>query len=129
MKKCTISRIEPISDDVLYVSTKVYCAVVRTDKQVYVELAVDCSLNREVCSDVRNLGEYRRMSRDLWKSVRRLGVSITELRVLGDFGDGNEALRVVEAEMAQLHELERQMELRALEKELFIQKLVGNVPY
>ncbi|GJS18979.1 hypothetical protein Tco_0413451 [Tanacetum coccineum] len=51
------------------------------------------ALNREVCSDVRKLGEYRRMSRDLWKSVRRLGVSITELRVLGDFGDGNEALR------------------------------------
>nr|GEX06195.1 hypothetical protein [Tanacetum cinerariifolium] len=180
------------------------------------------------------------MSCDLWKSVRRLGVSITELRGLGDCGDGNEALRLFErlrlenvekvvrlrlmlretelkiaeksrrpvitelrynaessdwtdvlscfcqkaatedrrfatqlhmlreemanvcekrrnfvielssmrriivtgkatefvfdivgkdeAEMAQLHELERQMELRALEKELFIQKLVRNMP-
>ncbi|GKG58340.1 hypothetical protein Tco_0592119, partial [Tanacetum coccineum] len=40
-----------------------------------------------------------------------------------------DTLRKDDAEMAQLRELERQMELRPLEKELFIQKLIQNVPY
>ncbi|GKA57519.1 hypothetical protein Tco_0756707 [Tanacetum coccineum] len=34
-----------------------------------------------------------------------------------------------DALMAQLQEMERQMELRAIEKELFVQKLLRNVPF
>ncbi|GKD71400.1 hypothetical protein Tco_1325490 [Tanacetum coccineum] len=34
-----------------------------------------------------------------------------------------------DAKLAQLHDLERQVELRAVEKELFIQKLLRNVPF
>nr|GEV89043.1 hypothetical protein [Tanacetum cinerariifolium] len=41
----------------------------------------------------------------------------------------SDTLRKDDVEMALLHELEGQMELRALKKELFIQKLVRNVPF
>nr|GEW15841.1 hypothetical protein [Tanacetum cinerariifolium] len=73
------------------------------------------ALNREVCSDVRKLGEYLRMSRNLWKSVRRLGVSITELRGLGDCGDGNEALRLFER--LRLKNMEKSIRLGLMLKE------------
>ncbi|GKD92303.1 hypothetical protein Tco_1372140, partial [Tanacetum coccineum] len=88
------------------------------------------ALNREVCSDVRKLGEYHRMSRDLWKSVRRLGVSITELRGLGDCGDGNEALRLFERlrleNVVRLRLMLRETELKITKKSSYIRKLRGN---
>ncbi|GKD45710.1 hypothetical protein Tco_1270355 [Tanacetum coccineum] len=91
------------------------------------------TLNCEVCSDVRKLGEYRRMSRDLWKSVRRLGVSITELRGLGDCGDGNEALRLFEClrlenveKVVRLRLMLRETELKIAEKSIYIRKIRGN---
>ncbi|GJU57546.1 hypothetical protein Tco_1235312 [Tanacetum coccineum] len=94
---------------------------------------VGTALIAEVCSDVRKLGEYRRMSRDLWKSVRRLGVSITELRGLGDCGDGNEALRLFEClrlenveKVVRLRLMLRETELKIAEKSSYIRKIRGN---
>nr|GEU88820.1 hypothetical protein [Tanacetum cinerariifolium] len=51
-------------------------------------------LARDVCVDVRKVGEYRRMSRELRESVRRLSACISELRLLGDCGDGYETVRL-----------------------------------
>nr|GEW33131.1 hypothetical protein [Tanacetum cinerariifolium] len=52
-------------------------------------------LAREVCVNVRKVKEYQRMSRDLRRSVRRLSVSIDQLRALGDYGDENESLNLL----------------------------------
>ncbi|GKB03895.1 hypothetical protein Tco_0832038 [Tanacetum coccineum] len=41
-------------------------------------------LYQEVSADMRKVDQYHRMSRDHWRSVRRLGVSIAELRDLDD---------------------------------------------
>nr|GFC43765.1 hypothetical protein [Tanacetum cinerariifolium] len=40
-----------------------------------------------------------------------------------------DTLRKDNVQVSQLRKVESQMEFRALEKEMFIQKLVGNVPY
>ncbi|GJR77288.1 hypothetical protein Tco_0089653 [Tanacetum coccineum] len=53
-------------------------------------------LAREVSADIRKVGEYRRMSRELMESVKGLSACIAELRALGDCGDGYEALRLLE---------------------------------
>ncbi|GJS69273.1 hypothetical protein Tco_0702114 [Tanacetum coccineum] len=53
-------------------------------------------LARKVCVDVRKAGEYRRMSRELRESVRRLGACISELRALGDCENGYEIVRLFE---------------------------------
>nr|GEX18545.1 hypothetical protein [Tanacetum cinerariifolium] len=69
-----------------------------------------------ICKKRRNLADEPR-------SVRGIIVVGKDTEFVTD------TIRKDDAEMAQLRELERQMELRALEKELFIQKLVQNVPY
>ncbi|GJS56305.1 hypothetical protein Tco_0629667 [Tanacetum coccineum] len=69
----------------------------------------------EVFADVRKVGEYRRMSRDHWRSVRRLGVSIAELRDLGDCGDGNKTLGLLER--LRLDNVEKDVRLRLMMKE------------
>nr|GEW44949.1 hypothetical protein [Tanacetum cinerariifolium] len=66
-----------------------------------------------VCEKRRNL-DYKR------RSVKGIIVTGKVTKFVID------TLRKDDAEMAQLRELERQMELRALKKELFIQKLVQN---
>ncbi|GJS86172.1 hypothetical protein Tco_0752713 [Tanacetum coccineum] len=72
-------------------------------------------LAREVCVNVRKVGEYRRISHDLKKSVRRLSVSIHELRALGDCGDGNESLNLLER--LRLENVEKAVRLRLMMKE------------
>nr|GEW33132.1 hypothetical protein [Tanacetum cinerariifolium] len=136
-------------------------------------------LAREVCVNVRKVREYQRMSCDLRRSVRRLSVSIDQLRALGDYGDENESLNLLdifvrrmwksclftpndegdanfvnelevlvgklvpekmceflkanqEKDMPNLMKLwilEREFELRAHEKNLFIKWLNGNVGF
>ncbi|GKE42366.1 hypothetical protein Tco_1469650 [Tanacetum coccineum] len=78
------------------------------------------NLLREEIADVC---EYRRNLADELCSVRSVIAPVKAAELL------NDTLRKDEAKMAQLRELERQLELRALEKELFIQKLVRNVPF
>nr|GFC66522.1 hypothetical protein [Tanacetum cinerariifolium] len=53
-------------------------------------------LARKVCADIRKVGEYRRMSRELRESVRGLSACVAELRALKDCGDGYAALRLLE---------------------------------
>ncbi|GJT39689.1 hypothetical protein Tco_0939554 [Tanacetum coccineum] len=82
--------------------------------------AMQMNLLREEIVDVC---EYRRNLVDEFCSVRSIIAFVKAVELL------NDTLRKDEAKMAQLRELERQLELRALEKELFIQKLVRNVPF
>ncbi|GKC34280.1 hypothetical protein Tco_1046664, partial [Tanacetum coccineum] len=53
-------------------------------------------LYREVSADMRKVDQYHKMSRDHWRSVRRLGVSIAELRDSEDWGDGDVTLGLLE---------------------------------
>ncbi|GJR77630.1 hypothetical protein Tco_0089995 [Tanacetum coccineum] len=53
-------------------------------------------LIREVCVDVRKVGEYMRISRELRESVRSLSACIFKLRALGDCEDGYENVRLFE---------------------------------
>ncbi|GKG28612.1 hypothetical protein Tco_0415977 [Tanacetum coccineum] len=76
-----------------------------------------------LCEEMENVCDKRRNLAVKLSSVR--GIIVTKKAAEFVF----DILGKDEAEMAQLHELERQMELRALKKELFIQKLVRNVPY
>ncbi|GKD49112.1 hypothetical protein Tco_1278088 [Tanacetum coccineum] len=82
--------------------------------------AMRMNLLREEIADVC---EYRRNLADELCSVRNVIAPVKAAELL------NDTLTKDEAKMAQLRELERQLELRALEKELFIQKLVRNVPF
>ncbi|GJZ35271.1 hypothetical protein Tco_0581088 [Tanacetum coccineum] len=56
-------------------------------------------LCQEIVEGIRKVGEYRRMSHELKHSVRRYGVSIAELKALGDCGfwDGSMCLRFLGA--------------------------------
>ncbi|GKF18608.1 hypothetical protein Tco_0063526 [Tanacetum coccineum] len=72
-------------------------------------------LGREIVEDIRNVGEYRRMSHELKQSVRTYGVFIAELKVLGDCGDGNESLGLLEH--LQLECIEKGVRLRLMMKE------------
>ncbi|GJV18593.1 hypothetical protein Tco_1367613 [Tanacetum coccineum] len=90
-------------------------------------------LAREVCVDVRKVGEYQRMSRDLWRSVRRLNVLIVELRGLGDCGDRYESLNLLERlrlenveKVVRLRLMMKETQLKITEKGKFIMKLRGN---
>nr|GFD34094.1 hypothetical protein [Tanacetum cinerariifolium] len=49
-----------------------------------------------VCADIRKVGEYKRLSRELRESVKGLIACIAELKALGDCKDGYEALRLLE---------------------------------
>nr|GEU58849.1 hypothetical protein [Tanacetum cinerariifolium] len=71
-------------------------------------------LAREVCKDVRKVGEYRKMSRELEESVRRLNVFIAELRALGNYGDDYESLRFLER--MQLESMEKGVHLRFIDE-------------
>ncbi|GJX78230.1 hypothetical protein Tco_0325041 [Tanacetum coccineum] len=73
--------------------------------------------------EIADVCEYRRNLADELCSVRSVIVAVKAVELL------NDTLMKDEAKMAQLRELERQLELRALEKELFMQKLVQNVPF
>nr|GEY88089.1 reverse transcriptase domain-containing protein [Tanacetum cinerariifolium] len=53
-------------------------------------------LYREVYAYIRKVDQYHRMSRDHWRSVRRLGVSIAKLRDSEDWGDGDVTLGLLE---------------------------------
>nr|GEV57977.1 hypothetical protein [Tanacetum cinerariifolium] len=53
-------------------------------------------LGREIVKDIRKVGLYRRMSHELKHSVRMFGLFIVELNALGDCGDGNESLGLLE---------------------------------
>ncbi|GKA64056.1 hypothetical protein Tco_0763662 [Tanacetum coccineum] len=92
-------------------------------------------LCREIVEGIRKVGEYRRMSHELKHSVRRYGVSIAELKALGDCGDGNECLEFLER--LQLECMEKGIRLRLMmketqlklsEKSSFILKLRGDMP-
>nr|GEU61566.1 hypothetical protein [Tanacetum cinerariifolium] len=69
----------------------------------------------KVCVNVRKVEEYQRMSRDLRRSVRRLSVSIAQLRVWGDYGDENESLNLLER--LRLENVEKVVRLRLMMKE------------
>nr|GEV12931.1 hypothetical protein [Tanacetum cinerariifolium] len=73
-----------------------------------------------VRQEVADVCEYKRNLSDELCSVKSVIAPMKAYELL------NDTLRKDEAKMAQLRELERQLELRALEKELFIQKLVRN---
>ncbi|GKC26022.1 hypothetical protein Tco_1028172 [Tanacetum coccineum] len=72
-------------------------------------------LAREVYAYLRKVGEYRRMSRELKESVRGLSSCIAELRALGDYGDGYEALRLLER--LRLENMRKRIRLRLMMKE------------
>ncbi|GJY57887.1 hypothetical protein Tco_0457779 [Tanacetum coccineum] len=82
--------------------------------------AMRMNLLREEIADVC---EYRRNIADELCSVRNVIALVKSVELL------NDTLTKDEAKTAQLRELERQLELRALEIELFIKKLVRNVPF
>ncbi|GJZ72481.1 hypothetical protein Tco_0636332 [Tanacetum coccineum] len=65
--------------------------------------------------DLRKASQYHRMSRDHWRSVRRLGVSIAELRDLGDCGDGDVTLGLLKH--LRLDNVEKVVRLRLMMKE------------
>ncbi|GKC34281.1 hypothetical protein Tco_1046665 [Tanacetum coccineum] len=73
--------------------------------------------------EIVDVCEYKRNLADELCSVRSVIAPVKAAELL------NDTLMKDEAKMAQLRELERQLELRALEKEMFIQKLVRNVPF
>ncbi|GKE67405.1 hypothetical protein Tco_1521566, partial [Tanacetum coccineum] len=73
--------------------------------------------------EIADVCKYRRNLADELCSVRNVIAPVKAAELL------NDTLTKDEAKMAQLRELERQLELRALEKELFIQKVVRNVPF
>ncbi|GJZ91683.1 hypothetical protein Tco_0663610 [Tanacetum coccineum] len=86
-------------------------------------------LAREVCVDVRKVGEYQRMLCDL----RRLSVLVAELRGLGDCGDGYESLRLLERlrlenveKVIRLRLMMKETQLKITEKGKFIKKLRGS---
>ncbi|GJY08241.1 hypothetical protein Tco_0375295 [Tanacetum coccineum] len=72
-------------------------------------------LHREVGAYLRKVSEYHRMLRDHWRSVRRLGVSIAELRDLGDCGDGDVTLGLLER--LRLDNVKKDVRLRLMMKE------------
>ncbi|GKB23748.1 hypothetical protein Tco_0863149 [Tanacetum coccineum] len=72
-------------------------------------------LHREVGADLRKVSEYHKMLRDHWRSVRRLGVSIAELRDLGDYGNGDVTLGLIER--LRLDNVEKVVRLRLMMKE------------
>ena len=67
--------------------------------------------------------EKRRNLEDELRSIRGIVVVDKAAELVSD------SLRKDNAQVEKLHEVENQMAFRAYEKELFIQKLVGNVPY
>ncbi|GJR59053.1 hypothetical protein Tco_1501215 [Tanacetum coccineum] len=89
-------------------------------------------LIREVCVDVRKVGEYTRMSRELRESVRCLSACIFKLRALGECEDGYETVMLFER--LRLDSMEKGIRLRLMMKETqlkitekgnFIMKLRG----
>ncbi|GKC54818.1 hypothetical protein Tco_1077563, partial [Tanacetum coccineum] len=68
--------------------------------------------------EIIDVCKYRRNLANELCSVRNVIAPVKAVELL------NDTLTKDEAKMAQLRELERQLELRALEKELFIQNLV-----
>ncbi|GJU57547.1 hypothetical protein Tco_1235313 [Tanacetum coccineum] len=94
---------------------------------------LNCFCRKAAAEDRRfatKLHMLREEMANVCEKIRNLAVELSSMRGIIVTGKAAEfVLDTVgkdEAEMAQLRELERQMELRALEKELFIQKLVGN---
>ncbi|GJU95020.1 hypothetical protein Tco_1319776 [Tanacetum coccineum] len=90
-------------------------------------------LYQEVSADMRKVDQYHRMSRDHWRSVRRLGVSIAELRDLEDWGDGDvtlgllERLRLDNVEKAvRLCLMMKETEVKIAEKNISIRRLRRN---
>ncbi|GJT97195.1 hypothetical protein Tco_1092713 [Tanacetum coccineum] len=89
----------------------------------------------KVCVDARKVGEYRRMSRELRErqgSVRNLSACISELRALGDCGDGYETVRLFERLRLEnmekdicLRMMLKETQLKITEKGKFIMKLRG----
>ncbi|GJZ87517.1 hypothetical protein Tco_0659127 [Tanacetum coccineum] len=73
------------------------------------------SLNVSFLVVEEEVSQYHRMSRDHWRSVRGLVVSIAELRDLGDCGDGNVTLRLLER--LRLDNVEKAVCLRLMMKE------------
>ncbi|GJW71032.1 hypothetical protein Tco_0127949 [Tanacetum coccineum] len=87
-------------------------------KQSYYSMAqvlVSASVVEEGAGEsVPQVGEYRRMSRELKESVRRLNVFIAELRALGNCGDDYESLRFLER--MQLESMEKCVHLRFIDE-------------
>ncbi|GKD79276.1 hypothetical protein Tco_1341897 [Tanacetum coccineum] len=73
--------------------------------------------------EIADVCKYRRNLINELCSVRSVIAPVKAAELL------NDSLTKDEVKMAQLLELERQLELRALKKELFTQKLVRNVPF
>ncbi|GJU14104.1 hypothetical protein Tco_1136500 [Tanacetum coccineum] len=72
-------------------------------------------LAREVCADIKKVGEYKKMSRELRESVKVLSACIAELRALGDCGDRYEALWLLER--LRLENMGKGIRLRLMMKE------------
>ncbi|GJS22388.1 hypothetical protein Tco_0451020 [Tanacetum coccineum] len=82
-------------------------------------------LYREVSADMRKVDQYHRMSRDHWRSVRRLGVSIAELRDLDDWDDGDVTLGLLER--LRLENVEKAVRLRLMMKETEVKIAEKNI--
>ncbi|GJS83381.1 hypothetical protein Tco_0749922 [Tanacetum coccineum] len=65
--------------------------------------------------DLRKVSKYHKMLRDHWRSVRRFGVLLAELRDLGDCGDGDVTLGLLER--LHLDNVEKAIRLRLMMKE------------
>ncbi|GJV23150.1 hypothetical protein Tco_1375845 [Tanacetum coccineum] len=82
-------------------------------------------LYREVSADMRKVDQYHRMSRDHWRSVRRLGVSISEFRDSEDWGDGDVTLGLLKR--LRLDNMEKVVRLRLMMKETEVKIAEKNV--
>ncbi|GKE51363.1 hypothetical protein Tco_1486519 [Tanacetum coccineum] len=82
-------------------------------------------LYREVSADMRKVDQYHRMSRDHWRSVRRLGVSIAELRDLDDWDDGDVTLGLLER--LRLENVEKAVRLRLMMEETKVKITEKNI--
>ncbi|GKC98077.1 hypothetical protein Tco_1168352 [Tanacetum coccineum] len=82
-------------------------------------------LYREVSADMRKVDQYHRMSRDHWRSERRLGVSIAELRDSEDWGDGDVTLGLLKR--LRLGNMEKVVRLRLMMKETEVKIAEKNI--
>ncbi|GKC22042.1 hypothetical protein Tco_1024192 [Tanacetum coccineum] len=76
-----------------------------------------------LCEEILIVCKKRRSLADELRSIRGIVVVGKAAEFVID------TLRKDNAQVARLREVESQMEFRALEKELFVQKLAGNIPY
>ncbi|GKF64517.1 hypothetical protein Tco_0187965 [Tanacetum coccineum] len=93
-------------------------------------------LYQEVSADMRKVDQYHRMSRDHWRSVKRLGVLIAELRDLDDWDDSDLTLGLLERlclenveKVVHLRLMMEETKVKITEKNISIRRLIVIILY